>query len=163
MMKIQGLEPIADSDSRVLILGSMPSEKSLQLGQYYGNRTNQFWKILSALFKAEEPVDYRKKRVMLRKFRIALWDVLKSCSRSGSSDSSIKHAAVNDIPGFLMRNHQIRLILLNGKTAEEHFTKTVASSVKIPFTYVPSSSAANARLDLNKKIALWQKVFKVNR
>lgn len=160
MTKIRGLAPIVYPDSQVLILGSMPSKKSLQLGQYYSSKTNQFWKIIPAVLMEKVPADYPKKRDMLRRSGIALWDILNSCSRNGSLDCSIKNGVVNDVSVFLKKNRKIRLILLNGRVAENHFNKNIGESVSIPFTYVPSSSLANVRFTLNKKIRLWRKALR---
>lgn len=36
-----------DKDSRVLILGTIPSPKSREQGFYYGHPQNRFWKVLA--------------------------------------------------------------------------------------------------------------------
>ena len=82
--------PIIDDKSKVLILGTMPGGKSLEKQQYYANPRNQFWKIIDNLFDETLPTDYEKKINFLKDKRIALWDVLKACSREGSLDANIK-------------------------------------------------------------------------
>ncbi len=159
--KICGFAPIADAGSTILILGSMPGEKSLKFQEYYGNPANHFWKILALIFKTTLPLDYSAKKKMLRKHRIALWDVLSACSRRGSLDSAICRGTVNDFAAFLKKHPSIRLIVLNGKTAGAFFQKTAASGLTIPFVCVPSSSSANARLGVQQKAQYWKEAMKI--
>ncbi len=137
----------------------MPGATSLRLKEYYGNKTNQFWKILADLLEVKIPIEYRDKKALLHSARIALWDVLKICHRKGSSDSSIERAYANNIPKLLEKKKGIDLIVLNGRTAEKYFKDTVAKDVKIPYRYVPSTSSAHATFTLREKIALWRKVL----
>ena len=58
--------PLADSKSNILILGTMPGERSLQLHQYYGNRQNQFWKLIFAIVGRPVPNDYAERIALLR-------------------------------------------------------------------------------------------------
>lgn len=157
--RIQGLAPIIPPRPRILILGSMPGATSLRLKQYYGNKTNQFWKILAALLKVAVPIEYQEKKAILRSAHIGLWDVLGKCHRQGSSDASIACAISNNIPKLLKQHKSICLILLNGRTAEKYFKNCLRKSVKIPYRYVPSTSSAHASLNLKKKIALWKKTI----
>ncbi len=161
-IKIQGLSPIVPPRSRMLILGSMPGTTSLRLKQYYGNKANQFWKILAALLNVKTPRRYRDKKKMLHSAHIALWDVLKSCHRNGSSDSSIECIVPNTILKLLERNREIQCILLNGRTAEKYFKPEFGLKVKIPYWYVPSTSSAHAGLTFPQKTVVWGKVFNPN-
>ena len=94
-----GLEPIYDENSKILILGSLPSEQSIKKQEYYGNPTNQFWKILSAVFEDKFLTfnDYEEKKNFLKKHHIALWDVIKCAQRKGSLDVNIKNETYNDL------------------------------------------------------------------
>ncbi len=47
---IRGFDPIVGPGARVLVLGTIPSARSLELGQYYGHSRNAFWPIMQALF-----------------------------------------------------------------------------------------------------------------
>ena len=44
-------EPVYNENSRILILGSLPSVKSSEQGFYYGHPQNRFWR---ACMKASE-------------------------------------------------------------------------------------------------------------
>ncbi len=97
---ITGFAPIVDEDSRVLILGSMPSEASLAKGEYYGHPRNAFWPLISALLGEPMRSSYAARVDMLRRNGIALWDVVASCEREGSGDAAIRRVVVNDFPAF---------------------------------------------------------------
>ena len=145
------------SDARILILGSFPGEESLRQNQYYGHAQNQFWKICSALCGDPVPESYSGKQAFLKNHQIALWDVLKNCSRNGSLDSAIKQGAANNVPRLLKMNPQIGLVLLNGRAAERYFKIYWGQIVQVPCRYVPSSSPAYAAVSLQRKSALWRK------
>jgi hypoxanthine-DNA glycosylase len=145
--------------AKILILGSMPGERSLQLKQYYGHSMNQFWHVLQEIFGASEPRNYQSKKALLRDHGIAVWDVVKNCHRSGSSDLSIRKAKANDISGFLTKHPSIRHILLNGRTAEKYFVRFFGRRVSLPYAYVPSTSPAHAGLSFKIKLRLWKKAF----
>lgn len=101
MSECQSFDPVADTDSRLLILGSMPGVRSLQMQQYYGHPQNRFWPLVTMLLGyAEVPFDYADKKQMLLDNRIALWDVLGYCEREGSLDSDITCEQPNDLAGF---------------------------------------------------------------
>ena len=95
------LEPIYDQKSKVLILGSMPSVKSREVGFYYGHPRNRFWSTLSKVYN-EEIKDTKEDKVkFLIKHNIALFDVLKSCEITSSSDATIKNPVPNDLSDIL--------------------------------------------------------------
>ena len=93
MVKVKHtLNPFYDSNSKILILGSMPSVKSRELGFYYMHPQNRFWKVLASVLNEPMPSTIVERQTLLKKYHIALWDVLASCDIDGSSDSSIKNA-----------------------------------------------------------------------
>ena len=92
---------IAFPDSRVLILGSMPSLRSLQQNQYYAHPQNRFWRVMFALAEEEYSADYEIKKQVLKKLKVALWDSIGLCEREGSMDADIKNETPNDIRGLL--------------------------------------------------------------
>ena len=112
------LAPIYEKDSELLILGTIPSVKSRELGFYYMHPQNRFWKVLAALKEEEVPETIEEKKYFLKKHKIALWDVLASCEIAKSSDSSIKNIKVNDI-GRLLKETNIKKIYITGKKAYE--------------------------------------------
>lgn len=102
--KLQGLAPLVSTDTRVLVLGSFPSVKSLQAQQYYAHPHNQFWPIMQALWPdAGWPADrdYARRCQCLILLGVGVWDVYAACERVGSLDSAIQQGQLNDFPGLL--------------------------------------------------------------
>ena len=118
----------------------MPGAESLRRGQYYANPQNQFWRILAELHDAPVPVDYDAKITFLLSRRIAVWDVFKSCERSGSSDGAIRNAVPNDLPAFLGDFPTVQQIVCNGKTAFRAARRVL--SLRLPIHPAPSTSPA---------------------
>ena len=139
----EGFAPVFDENSRVLILGSLPSVKSRETGFYYGNPQNAFWRTLGAFFHEEPPKDPEGRRAYVLKHGAALWDVVLSCTIEGSSDASIRGETVADVAS-LVKGSRIRRILCNGTTAyhlfQRHFPELVPIAKKLP-----STSPANPR------------------
>lgn len=154
-------EPAANPDAKILILGSMPGRESLAANQYYAHKRNAFWKIMADLFGFERDAPYEVRLDALKAARIALWDVLQSCTRVGSLDAKIDPGSitVNDFPGFFRTHPQIRAVLFNGATAESTYRRYVLPAVAgIPVGYrrLPSTSPAHAALSYEQKLRLWQ-------
>lgn len=97
-------EPIFNNESKVLILGTFPSVKSREQQFYYGHPQNRFWKLLALLMEDEIPDTIPKKKDFLLRHRIAVWDVIHSCTIEGSSDSSIRDVVPNDISMIIEKN-----------------------------------------------------------
>lgn len=97
MSKCKSFAPIADEQSRILILGSMPGIKSLEQQEYYAHPQNRFWRLLALLLNEDVPQNYAVKQALLHKHHLALWDTLGYCERDGSLDSSIKNEAPNAV------------------------------------------------------------------
>ena len=115
MQRISCFPPIVDSQSRILILGSVPGAKSLEMSQYYAHPQNQFWKILFRLFDIKPTDDYQKKIDFLKNHNIALWDVIESCERKGSQDTAIKNEKDNNIAALIHQHPNIQAIFLMDK------------------------------------------------
>ena len=146
-------KPVYDNNSKVLILGTIPSVKSREEEFYYGNPRNRFWKIMADIFKTNIPNTIEKKETFLLKNNIALWDVLKSCDIKGSSDSSIKKTIPNDINNIIEKTN-IKKIYTTGKKATELYNKYLYEKIKIESIYLPSTSPANQTIsydELKKK------------
>lgn len=144
-------------DSRILILGSFPSVKSREQNFFYGHPQNRFWRVTAAVFGDEVPESIEDKKAFLLKNKIALWDVIASCEITGSADSSIKNAQVNDFSQILSAA-KIEKIFVNGKTAEKLYNKYAYPAVKIPCVCLPSTSPANAAWRLERLIGEWSKI-----
>ena len=115
MSRISSFPPIVDKSSKILILGSVPGVKSLQMQQYYAHPQNNFWKLMFHLLDTEFSSDYHTRLQLLKKHRIALWDVIESCERKGSKDTDIKSEIDNDIQELINSHPNIKIIFCNGK------------------------------------------------
>ena len=150
-------DPVFDENSRVLILGTLPSVKSREQGFFYGHPQNRFWRVLAALWGEPCPGSTEKKIALLHRRRIALWDVIESCEITGSSDASIKNARINDLAGLLTRA-PIRAVFFNGRTAERLYLRHASGTIALPCRALPSTSPANAGWSEARLIAAWQPV-----
>lgn len=157
--------PIADSNAKILILGSMPGQASLTAGQYYAHRRNMFWKIMAELLGFDPNSPYEIRSQKLKAAHIALWDVMQSCKRIGSLDSKIdtNSITVNDFQQFFAQHPQIDAVYFNGTKAEATYRQYVLASVaSIPIRYkrLPSTSPAHAALSYELKLKTWQTALK---
>jgi hypoxanthine-DNA glycosylase len=158
-MIIHSFDPVIDDNARVLILGSMPGKVSLEQAQYYAYPQNKFWILIYAVFDKQLDQDYEEKKTFLMSRKIALWDVLKECQRTGSADSDILYPVVNDFVGLLNARPGIRSVLFNGTKAAQVFKKyqyQIRSGLS--FFTLPSSSPANAGTSLEEKLRAWRKI-----
>lgn len=155
-MKSYSFSPISSPDSKVLILGTMPGTKSLELNQYYGHSQNNFWKFMFTIFKEDFSTDYDTKKALLLKNKIALWDVLQYCDRVGSLDSAIKNEIANDFETFLKQHPNINTILFNGQKAAAFFKKYVHLKKDYTLITLPSTSPANANKAFQSKLDEWK-------
>ena len=148
--RIVGLDPIVFEDSRILIVGSMPSVISLKEQMYYANKTNRFWKILEEIYQESNKME------LLKVSHIALWDICHSCIRKTSADSEIKAIVPNDIQGLLNTYKNIEKVICNGRTSYNTMKKYFPD---IETVYCPSTSSANARFSLEQLIEIYKKEF----
>ena len=157
-MKISSFPPISNPDCKVLILGTMPGEKSLKMNQYYAHGGNQFWKLIFNIFNETFSNDYEKCKTILIQNKIALWDVLKACEREGSSDSSILKEESNDFKTFFINHPSIKLIAFNGNNAEAYFNTYSKEKPEIKNLTLPSTSPANTWKTFEQKLTEWKKI-----
>lgn len=143
------LKPIYNKNSKILILGSIPSIKSRENNFYYAHKQNRFWNVLNILFKTDLKTNEEKIEFLLTK-NIALFDVIKECDINGSSDSSIKNIKVNDLE-YIINNSNIKYIFLTGKTAYNLYKKYF-NNLNIDYYYLPSPSSANATYSREKLV-----------
>ena len=141
------IQPVFDSRSRVLLLGTMPSPASREQGFYYGHPQNRFWRVLAAIFDEPAPRTIEEKRDMLLRHHIALWDVLASCEIEGASDASIRDAQPNDL-ARIFDAADIRAVFATGTKAGELYRKLIEPTLDAPCTTLPSTSPANAKMKL---------------
>jgi TDG/mug DNA glycosylase family protein len=145
-----------------MILGTMPSAASLEESFYYAHPRNAFWPILSDYFK--QPIETVNQKIALcKQSGILLWDVLSSCERQGSLDSAIKQPEANDFEALFKNYPNLKVVLFNGKAAQNLFEKQVMKKQKLPddliFFSLPSTSPANAQLTFENKRVLWHETL----
>ena len=153
---VHSFEPIFDSASQILILGTLPSVKSRETNFYYGHKQNRFWKVLAALFQEPIPETIDEKKHLLLRHHIAIWDVIQSCDIKGSSDSSIKNAVPADISRIL-KAANIQTIIANGGTAFRLYRRYCEPVTGRPAALCPSTSPANAAFSLERLSECWSK------
>ncbi|HAX72406.1 MAG TPA: DNA-deoxyinosine glycosylase [Firmicutes bacterium] len=138
------LAPIFNPQSKVLMLGTMPSPKSREVGFYYGHPQNKFWKVMSDLFQEEIPQTIEEKEAFLYRHHIALWDVLQSCDIKGADDSTIKNPVPNDL-SVILEDAPIQAIFTTGAKAFQLYKKHIYPKTQIEAKQLPSTSPANCR------------------
>ena len=154
------IDPVFDSNSSVLILGSFPSVKSREEQFFYGHPQNRFWRVLAAVFDCEVPATIPEKRAFLLLHGVALWDVIASCEINGSADASIKNVTVNDVDQVL-KQAQIHTIFVNGKTAEKYYNRYLKPVLQRDAVCLPSTSPANAAWSMQRLINVWRSVREI--
>jgi hypoxanthine-DNA glycosylase len=164
----RGFPPIAASDARVLILGSLPGQASLAAQQYYAQPQNAFWRIMGELFDAGLDVPYPERAERLRASGVALWDVCKAAVRPGSLDASIDLNTVitNDFKRFLRAHPGIVHVCVNGGTAHRLYVRRVQPILpeplsSLPLHLLPSTSPAHASLRYAQKLECWRLLEKL--
>ena len=168
---IHQIPPVWNSESQLLILGTMPSPKSREVGFFYMHSQNRFWKVLPAVFGEElaypnnspdREAALLERRDFLLRHHIALWDVLASCQISGAADSSIKYAIPNDFEE-LLGHSKIRHLFCTGKTAFSLWKRTCAEKYEecyhLTVECLPSTSPANAAWSLEKLIEAYKLIL----
>jgi len=151
-------EPVFDTESRMLILGSFPSVKSRENNFFYGHPQNRFWKVMANVLAWKVPETIEEKREMLLANHVAVWDVIASCSIQGSSDTSIKDVVVNDFSRIL--NHsKVERIYVNGGKAYELYVKYAEKTTGIKAIKLPSTSPANAAWSLERLTEAWRELI----
>ncbi len=153
------IAPVFAADSRVLLLGTMPSPQSRRQGFYYGHPQNRFWPTLAAVFDAPAPAldDIPAKRRLLLDNRLALWDVLAACEIAGAADGSIADPRPNDIAG-LLRQTEISRVFCTGRKAWQLYQKFCAAACGIEAVCLPSTSPANRRVSDAELLAAYRQI-----
>jgi hypoxanthine-DNA glycosylase len=165
-MVLNSFQPVFREDARVLILGSMPGNASLNADQYYAHPRNVLWPILADLFHEPLPDSYGDRLTLLLQNKCALWDVLRHCEREGSLDSNIKATTEvpNDFVWLCSQLPKLQMIVFNGKKAEQSFRRHQRELFRdleadIRFVSLPSTSPANAAFSYDEKLRQWSQAF----
>lgn len=156
MERKQCFAPVVDANTRLLVLGSLPGEKSLAQAQYYAHPQNRFWMLMSAVIGVQLPaLDYATRLQTLLQHGVGLWDVVAQARRSGSLDSNIRDRDDNDLPALLARYPAIKAIAFNGGTAHRLGLKVLGEHAsRYHIIVLPSSSPAYT-LAYAEKLAGW--------
>lgn len=151
--------PITSPEIEILILGSIPGDRSIAENEYYGHPRNRFWQLLARLTNSETPENYSDKKHLLLQNRIALWDVAHKANRKGSLDSAIKNAEPNDIQDFIVRHPDLKTIGYNGLKAEALYDRFFERKAEINYYSLPSTSPANAGCSIDQLFHRWRVLF----
>lgn len=151
MRVLHTLKPVYDLESKILILGSMPSVKSREIGFYYGHPKNRFWQTLESIYDEKIENNNKAKENFLLKHHIALFDVIKSCDIESSSDSTIKNIVPNDLTDII-KNSKIDTIFTTGQKAYKLYQKYCYPVVKIEAIPLPSTSPANCKKGIEEEL-----------
>ena len=155
---LEGLAPVFDANTRLIVLGSFPGVASLQAQQYYGHPRNHFWPILAALWRLDlGSASYAERLEATRAHGLGLWDVYASCERVGSLDSAIANPRFNDLASLELRAPRLEAIAHNG--GESARAMRVTRALGLPVHRLPSTSPANASWSFERKLAAWRAVF----
>ena len=155
---LQGLGPVVDANTRLVVLGSFPGVASLVAQQYYGHPRNHFWPIVAAIWNVDlMPLPYAQRIEAIRARGLGLWDVYDRCEREGSLDSAIEHAQLNDLASLKTRAPRLQAVAHNGAESARAFKHT--QSLGVAVHRLPSTSPANASWSFERKLAAWRAVF----
>lgn len=152
--------PVVDANTRILILGSLPGERSLALGQYYGHPQNKFWSLVGEVIERDlVGMNYRARLDTLLEHRIGLWDVVAQARRVGSLDSRIRDHASNDLIALINTLPNLTTIGFNGGTAAKiGMTALGGDGSRYRLLRLPSSSPAYASVSYAEKLAVWRQL-----
>lgn len=149
-----GFAPVFNKDSRILILGTLPSVKSRENKFYYGHPQNRFWKVIAEIFQCPLPITIEEKKNCLLENGVAIWDVIASCDIIGSSDSSIKNVEPANLE-LILKEAPIRQIYANGGKAWQLYQKYSYPVTKRDCIRLPSTSPANAAWQMERLVPVW--------
>ncbi|MFC3533174.1 DNA-deoxyinosine glycosylase [Vogesella facilis] len=157
-MRKSSFPPVVAADTRLLILGSLPGEASLQAGQYYAHPRNQFWRLMAAVTGSALPaLDYPQRLAALQAHGVGLWDVVADAQRRGSLDADIREARYNPLLALLAELPALRAVAFNGKTAGRAQAQLAGCGVEL--LVLPSSSPALTTA-FDKKLEEWQRLVR---
>ena len=151
--------PVFDSEARVLVLGSLPGDRSLAAQRYYAHPQNQFWQLMSPVVGCDlVTLDYEDRLVALRASGVALWDVIGSARRAGSSDAAILDVEGNDIVALIGRLPELRAVAFNGGTALKQGLKLLGPNYAGPTIVVLPSSSPLHTIGVAAKQPAWNQL-----
>ena len=156
--RIYSFPPVIDAGCHTLILGTMPSVKSLEGAFYYAHPRNAFWPVMARVLGEDAPDTIEDKKAMLLRHGVALWDTAASCEREGSLDAAMKDVILNDVGALLDMYPRIGRIFLNGGEAYRLFSKMNIERAGLYIERLPSTSPAYT-LPFEEKLEAWRRAF----
>ena len=149
-------DPVIDAGTRLLILGSLPGEKSLAHSQYYANPQNRFWMLLGEVLDVDlTSLPYERRLATVLAHGVGLWDVVAQAQRTGSLDSNIRARDDNDLVALAASLPQLQTIAFNGGTAAKLGIKVLGEHAqRYRIVNLPSSSPAYT-LAYAQKLQAW--------
>ncbi|RDI50195.1 DNA-deoxyinosine glycosylase [Flavobacterium glaciei] len=156
---INSFPPFVNSETKILILGTMPGIASLEKLEYYAHKRNHFWKIIYTLLNNLPIAEVFEEKIhLLHTNNIGLWDVLEYCERKGSLDIHIKNQKENDFESLFKEFPEITTIIFNGKESHKYFMKKFGQIKGITYYVMPSTSPANT-MSFENKLKIWSAAF----
>jgi len=152
----KGLSPLIGHGCRILILGTMPGEKSLLLQQYYANPANHFRKLVFAVYDQPFEVGYDAFKRLLIEQNIGLWNVIGACKREGSSDRAITDIIVNDLNKLYEEYPGIQYVFFESASAEKFHAKFASRKNDLYYGILPSASGRYSRITFSEKLEQWK-------
>ena len=152
---VHPIPPLYDINSTRLILGSFPSIKSREAMFFYGHPQNRFWKLLAMIYNEPAPVTIEEKSKLILSHNLALWDSIRSCTITGSSDSSVKDVVPNDL-SVILSNSRVEKIFCNGALSHKMYMKYIYPQTLIEAVKLPSTSPANAAYSIERLYEQWK-------
>ena len=158
MTRKSSFPPVVAANTRVLILGSLPGERSLMERRYYAHPRNLFWRLVGEVIGGDlEAIGYEARLDALLGAGIGLWDTVASATRSGSLDAAIREAEHNPVADLLATLPHLRAVAFNGATSAKIGTAALSGS-GLALIPLPSSSPANASIPFAEKLRLWRAI-----
>ncbi len=152
---IHPFPPLFCGESDTLILGSFPSVKSREAMFFYGHPQNRFWKLAAMLFGEPVPETIEEKTALILNNRLALWDSIKSCTITGSSDSSVRDVVPNDL-SLIFENSRVNRVFCNGALSHKMYMKYIFPETNVKAVKLPSTSPANAAFSIDRLYEHWK-------
>ena len=165
--RIAGMAPRIDTRTRILVLGSMPGERSLRQGEYYAHARNRFWPIMEAVLGVPAGAPYGERIRLLNDAGVGLWDVISSCERRGSLDTGIvvPTEIYNDFESLFRSYENLSIICCNGGKAYKTFLRCILPNLdmriatRLKIAGFPSTSPANATYSFEDIVMAWSMVL----
>ncbi len=144
-------------NTTVLIIGSFPGRDQTmrevtENDWFYGTKRNQFWKIISDVYKVDL-VTKADKQALFKKHGIGIADIFLKVKRkdNNNTDSNLEVIEFNDKElQTVLKNPDIKAIFFTSRFVEKTFSK-LFPDIKIG-ACLPSPSPRYARMSMAEKI-----------